>query len=266
MRAHLVQMDMRWQDKQWNRDAARRLVEQANPSPGDLVVLPEMFDTGFSWETAVTADDSKETLGFLRTLAQRLGVCVVAGRTVRGRGSDGRCQNVATAVGPGGGADSSSEGILAEYAKRHLFPLGEEPTHIEAGSRTETFRWPTDDRGLVFAMAICYDLRFPEVFRDGLAAGAEAFIVPACWLARRHGHWRPLLVARAIENQAYVLGVNRAGEDPNARYLGGTLAVSPRGEILGELGESEGVLSVEVHRDEVRKWRDAFPAWREASR
>lgn len=265
MRAHLVQMDMRWQDKAWNRQLARRLVEESSPEAGDLVVLPEMFDTGFSWDTSVTADDSGETLGFLRSLADQWGVCVVAGRTVRG--PDGHCRNVATAVGPGDAAPGATTGpALAEYAKRHLFPLGEESRHIKAGDQAVTFRWPCDQHGMVFSLAICYDLRFPEVFRAGLAAGAEAFIVPSCWLAGRHAHWRPLLIARAIENQAYVLGVNRAGSDPYARYLGGTLGVSPRGEVLGELGELEGILSVDVDPSEVRRWRGVFPAWKDVPR
>jgi predicted amidohydrolase len=122
--------------------------------------------------------------------------------------------------------------------------------------------------------ATCYDLRFPELFRDGLRAGAEVIALGACWPSVRHAHWRALLIARAIENQCFVLGVNRVGDDPaqigagvgqvaGLRYLGGSLVVSPMGDVLGELGADEGVLSVEIHAQSVRDWRSKFRAWKD---
>lgn len=94
--------------------------------------------------------------------------------------------------------------------------------------------------------------------------GAELFAIGACWLDTRQAHWRVLAMARAIENQAYVLAVNRTGPDPNANYIGGSIAVGPHGDVLGELGAEEGVLSVEIDRDEVRRWREKFPAWKDS--
>lgn len=258
MRAHLVQLDIAWHDKPRNFTNVHELLDRTAVAEGDIVVLPEMFDTGFSWDTAQTADNDGRTLDFLTELASDLKALVVGGRTIH----DCHCakaRNVVSAVAPDGA-------LLAQYAKTHLFPIGEEARHLEAGRRIESFRWPRDEGGFVITPAICYDLRFPELFRAGLALGAELFIVPACWLKGRHAHWRALLIARAIENQAYVLGVNRTGKDPNASYLGGSIAVSPRGDVLGELGPEQGVLSVEIDPREVRAWREIFPAWKDAGR
>src|SRR5690606_21197988 len=111
---------------------------------------------------------------------------------------------------------------------------------------------------------VCYDLRFAELFRRGLKLGAEVYVIGANWPAARAAHWRTLLVARAIENQAVVLGVNRCGNDPHLAYAGGPIAVGPKGDILGELGEAPGILSVEVSPESIRDWREEFPAWRDA--
>ena len=115
--------------------------------------------------------------------------------------------------------------------------------------------------GLTWAPAICYDLRFPELFREAALRGAEAFLVLANWPARRVDHWHALLRARAIENQAYVLGVNRSGSDPNETYVSSSLAVDPRGEVL-----HEGPGAVDLDPAQVREWRAAFPALRDVRR
>jgi omega-amidase len=253
MRAHLVQFDIAWEDKPANFAAVERLLEHAPIEPGDLVVLPEMFDTGFSMHTAVTADREGSTLGFVQRLAEDLGVTIQAGRTVHPCHCT-RASNVATIVDPHGRA-------IAEYAKIRLFPLGTEPETIQGGDRVMTWTWVAT--GLIVCPLICYDLRFPELFRAGLKKGAEVFALGACWLQGRHAHWKPLLQARAIENQAFVLGVNRCGSDPNSRYLGGTVAFGPKGDLLGELGENEGVLSVEIDAGSLREWRAKFPAWQQ---
>jgi predicted amidohydrolase len=111
--------------------------------------------------------------------------------------------------------------------------------------------------------AICYDLRFPELFRLGLLKGAEVYALGANWPDARQAHWRALLIARAIENQAFVLGVNRTGRDPHLNYAGGSIAVGPQGEVLGELAAEEAVLSVEIAPREVHAWREKFPAWKD---
>ena len=110
---------------------------------------------------------------------------------------------------------------------------------------------------------MCYDLRFPELFRIGLLKGAEVYAIGANWPASREYHRHTLSIARAIENQAFVLSVNRCGKDPQLEYAGASLAISPRGEILGQLGPEEGVLSVEIDLDDLHRWRRTFPAWKD---
>jgi predicted amidohydrolase len=259
MQAHLVQMDIAWENIPANHEKVRRLLEAVTTHPGDLVVLPEMFDTGFSFNLDRTADRRGDTLAFLQDLARRRQLTVHGARTVIG--PDGRGLNRATAIGPRGQ-------ILAEYDKIHPFCLGSpsEAERFTAGSRVITYPWTPTDGGPTASVcpAICYDLRFPELFRTGMLAGAEVFAVGSNWPVTREFHRRTLSIARAIENQAFVLSVNRVGRDPSLEYGGGSLAVSPRGEVLGELASDEGVLSVPIDLDDLRRWRAVFPVLKDA--
>lgn len=258
MRAHLLQMDITWEDRPANFAKAERLLENADPSPGDLVLLPEMFDTGFSFNTDKTGDAKGETFTFLQRLAQDYGVTVQGARTVH----ECHCA-LAENRAPVFGADGAP---LVEYAKIHPFTYGREPEFFQGGRDVVTYAWKGGAGGehaLTVCPAICYDLRFPELFRIGLARGAEVFALGASWPQARQHHWRALLVARAIENQAFVLGVNRTGRDPTLTYAGGSIALDPKGEVLGELGAEEGVLSVVVDPAVLREWRGKFPAWRD---
>jgi len=251
MRAHLIQFDIAWENKSANYAKVDAMVAKADPAPGDLVVLPEMFDTGFSFSLDSTADSDGATLAHLKALAQDRRVTVQGARTVRVEAT-GQAFNRATVIGPDGG-------VLADYSKVHPFSLGREQERFTGGDRVVTYAWEP----LTVCPAVCYDLRFPELFRRGLLMGADAFVLGANWPGSRAHHWRALLIARAIENQAFVLGVNRVGRDPTLAYAGGSIAVGPRGDVLGELGPEEAVLSVEIDPREVRAWREKFPAWRD---
>jgi omega-amidase len=260
MRAHLVQFDIAWEDRAANFLKVERLLSQAPVEPGDLVLLPEMFDTGFSLNTGQTADREGQTLRFLSDLAEDLGVIVQGGRTVH----DCHCakaHNRMSVLGPGGD-------LLADYSKIHPFSYGKEHEHFAGGDTVMTYTWAGEKGGAGVALtvcpAICYDLRFPELFRRGMQMGAEVFAIGACWPDARQAHWRALLVARAIENQAFVLAVNRTGSDPTLKYAGGSIAVGPKGEVVGELGPEERVLSVPVDPAAVHEWRARFPAWKDA--
>lgn len=257
MHAHLIQFDIAWEDRESNLAKVNRLLTRVDVEPGDLILLPEMFDTGFSTETARTADKEGRTLAAMSEIARDLDAYVQGGRTVHACDC-ALASNVATIVAPDGQ-------VIDEYAKMKLFPLSREAAMIAPGPRVTTWHWETPAAALHVCPLICYDLRFPELFRDGLRQGAEVYTIGACWLEGRHAHWKPLLLARAIENQALVLAVNRVGSDPNSRYLGGSIAIGPGGEVLGELGDEEAVLSVEVDPREIRGWREKFPAWRDAA-
>lgn len=254
MRAHLVQLDIAWEDHAANHARVRELL--APVAPGDLVVLPEMFDTGFSMNTERTAPHADDTLAFLADLARDLGATIQGGRTVVAAPHH-LAHNRAPVLGPDGR-------LLAEYTKIHPFSYGKEHERFEGGTEVLTYDWHAGTDTLRVCPAICYDLRFPELFRRGLRLGAEVFAIGANWPAARAHHWRALLIARAIENQAVVLGVNRTGRDPSLAYAGGSLAVASTGEILGELGEREAVLSLDIDPAAIRGWRERFPAWRDA--
>jgi len=248
VKVHLVQPAIVWEDKQANRLQVRELLHGAGVEPGDFILLPEMFDTGFSFTTSTTADQDGSTIGFLRELAAATGACVQGGRTRAGE----HAANVMSVLAPKGT-------LLAEYQKIHPFSYANEDATFAGGDEVVVFAWG----GLRFCPAICYDLRFPELFRMGLLAGAEAFAIGACWPRPRHDAWRALLVARAMENQAWVLGCNRTGDDPRLEYAGGSIVIGPRGNVVGELGSEPGVLSVPIDPNAVGAWRAAFPAWKD---
>jgi len=254
MRAHLIQYDIAWEDKPANHAEVDRLVASARPARGDLVLLPEMFDTGFSLNVERTADVDGASQAFLSDLASRLGVWVQGGVTALGPA--GRGLNRAVAFDPGGA-------LAAHYDKLHPFSYGREPERFDAGERIATYPWTCGGDSIAVCPVICYDLRFPELFRHGLAGGAGVFAVGANWPSARTEHWRTLLRARAIENQAFVLGVNRCGSDPHLSYEGASLAVGPKGEVLAEGGGAPGVLTVPIDPEAVQSWRDEFPAWRD---
>jgi len=257
MRAHLLQLDLVWENPEANHRLVEKALEAATPEPGDLVVLPELFDTGFSLNTNKNADSTGQTLRFLLGLADKLGITIQGSRTTKSDTEpDTKASNNATVVGPG-------QNLICEYNKIHPFTFGREPEKFQGGDKVTTYDWPSGTNTLKVCPAVCYDLRFPELFRAGLSQGAELFAIGANWPKARQAHWRALAIARAIENQAFVLAVNRTGSDPHLSYIGGTIAIGPKGEILGELGAETATLSIDIDPGSVRGWRRFFPAWKD---
>ncbi len=248
MHAHLVQLDIQWETPTKNFDRVRALIADADIKQGDLIALPELFDSGFTLNTDLSCDTQGSTLAFLAQLARETGCTVHGSRSIM-PAEGGRALNCATVLGP------DSPEPACEYHKIHPFSIGSELKAYQGGESLSRYHW----NGINVCPAICYDLRFPELFRKGGAEEAEMFVLGANWPSTRQHHWRTLLIARAIENQSFVLGINRCGTDPTLHYAGGTIAVGPKGEILGELGDEEAVLSVEVDPELVRHWRSRFP-------
>jgi omega-amidase len=235
-----LQFDIVWEDKPANFATVKRMLTQAAPAPKTLVVLPEMFATGFSVNPEIQESAEGITTQFLRETACNFGVYLIGGRVV-----DNHNQFVTF----------SPEGeLLCTYNKQYPFALGGEtytPGHI-----TQTF--PCES--LTIAPFICYDLRFPEIFRAAAQqAQPELYIVIASWGRARIHHWVRLLQARAIENQAYVIGVNRIGYDPNTQYCGRSVIVDFHGEILADGGEGEAGIAATIDTDSLDTYRKQHP-------
>lgn len=252
MNIHLVQIDSAWEDRPANHAKARQLIADARPQPGSLIILPETFSTGFSMNLAVTAEpEGGPTEQFLREIAAQYQSCVIGG--VVTKTNDGRGMNQSLVIAPDGT-------LLARYTKNYPFSMGGECKVHVAGTSVSIFEW----QGLRIAPLICYDLRFPELARNAVRAGAEVLIYIAAWPVKRIQHWITLLQARAIENLAYVIGVNRCGTDPQFTYTGRSLVVDPHGIIIADAAEQERVISAQIDPAIVRNWRSQFPALKDA--
>jgi omega-amidase len=243
-----VQLDIAWENVQVNHDKVRALLAASPVPKGALVALPEMFATGFSMNVTATAQgDARETEAFLAALAQEHGIFVTAG--VVTKTAEGRGLNQSVTFAPGGQ-------LLARYTKIHPFSYGDEDRHYAPGTQVLTF--PVGDA--VVAPFVCYDLRFPEVFRNAVKQGAQIYTVVANWPLPREAHWLALLQARAIENQAFVIGVNRCGRDPRLAYGGRSQIIDPRGNVLADGGAGEGVVGAEISLEMLLTYRREFPA------
>lgn len=241
-------MDIGWERKQPNYDKAEHLARAAAPEPGSILVLPEMFATGFSMNAELVAEPvGGPTALFLRGLAQSLGVYVAGGLVERVDG--GKPGNKAAVFAPDGNC-------VASYSKMRPFSPGREQEHYQAGDAPVVF----DAGPCRAAPFVCYDLRFPELFRQSAAmARPELFLVIANWPAKRIHHWLRLLQARAIENQAYVLGVNRIGHDPFYEYPGRSVLVNADGEIMADAQGAETAISGELDLAGLAKYRAGLP-------
>jgi omega-amidase len=242
------QFDIAWENKAANHARVADMLRGAALPAGALVLLPEMFATGFSMNVAGIDDTrDRETQRFLSSLAAELEINLLAG--VVAADPDGFGRNEAIAI-------DSAGSEIARYQKLHPFSFSGENKHYLPGKRIVTFGCG----GLCVCPLICYDLRFPEPFRIATQRGANCFAVIANWPRQREQHWLTLLAARAIENQAYVAAVNRCGKDPNADYGGRSLIIDPRGNILADAGSSQTIIQADIEANVVADYRAKFPA------
>ena len=247
-----IQPDIVWENKAENFSRIRTLLAVTPPTAGSLLILPEMFSTGFSMDLSATKQsDAREDEAFLAALAREYRSCVIGG--VVGAGENERGRNQSVAFAPDGS-------LLIRYTKIHPFSFGGEEVGHEHGAEVAIFEWG----GFKIAPFVCYDLRFPEIFRAAAFKGAELFVVIALWPVKRQQHWLTLLQARAIENQAYVIGVNRVGAEPRYQYAGRSVVVDPHGISIADAGERECVLQSSINPEIVKAWRRDFPALRDA--
>jgi predicted amidohydrolase len=253
MRVSLVQLDVSLRTPLADRvDHAARLVRACEGS--DLVVLPELWAHG-AWAYERWEEDSEPldgpTVQAMRAAARDAAVVLHAGSIAER--ADGALYNTSVLIDPAGE-------VVATYRKIHRFGFGEgEGMLMAAGDDVVT--WPQGETML--GLATCYDLRFPELFRLLVDAGAETFVVASSWPQRRLAHWRLLAAARAVDNLAYVVACNACGEHSGVRQAGHSVVVDPWGEVVAEAGEDETVLSVDLDPALVAKTRATFPALRD---
>ncbi len=243
-----LQMDIAWEDPDTSFGRAASLAERAAADGARLVALPEMFASGFTMRAAEMAAHGDATRRFLAGLARRLGLWVLGGYV---EPAGPRPYNACTLFDPAGAE-------RLHYRKIHPFTLAGEERHYAAGDTVGT----AEVEGLRVTPLICYDLRFVEPFRAA-AERTDLYVVIANWPNRRHHAWATLLRARAIDCQAWVLGVNRVGEASGARHDGGTALVDPLGHAVSELMHVPGVVRGHADPAVVRDLRDRYPFLRD---
>jgi predicted amidohydrolase len=245
MRVAAIQHDITWEDPESTREHVRPLIARAAADGARLIALPEMFATGFSMRPErVAEDEGGPSERFLREQAAEHGAYLVA--SIAQRGADGRYRNTAVLAHP--------DGDVTRYSKIHPFSFAGEHERYAAGDRHVTVELD----GLRVSLFICYDLRFADEFW-ALAEQTDLYLIPANWPQPRHEHWRLLLRARAVENQAYVLGVNRVGFAKDLLHIGGSAIVDPLGETLAEGSAEEQTLLADVDAALVADVRARFP-------
>ena len=242
-RIAIVQRDIHWQDIDANLRALEPMLEDVK---ADVVVLSEMFQTGFVTEPESIADDGR-TLDWMRGMAAKHD-CALVGSVVVKEGE--HYYNRLYFVKPSGDVEW--------YDKHHLFSVGGEDERFTAGDRRVVVAW----RGVRYLLEICYDLRFPVWSRQ--RGDYDAIIYSALWPKPRRAVWRILLQARAIENQAWVVGVNRVGSEPELEYVGDSMVVDHMGRIMADAEDRECVEVVEFESEDIERFRERFNVSRDA--
>lgn len=246
MRVAAVQHDIVWEDPPANFARLAPMIAEAAAARAHLVVLSEMFSTGFSMAAeriAEPLEGPSERFLAEQAARHRLWVC---GSIPQRREPDGRPVNQFVLAGP--------DGLVARYAKLHPFSFAGEDQHYASGDQTIT----VEIEGTRVTPFVCYDLRFADDFW-AVGPGTDVFVVVANWPESRRAHWQALLTARAIENQTYVVAVNRVGAGDGLPYAGDSRIIDPMGEVLATGAKTETVLVADVHPAVVRETRERFP-------
>lgn len=249
MKITLIQTDLLWNDPAGNRARFEQKIAEAGSA--DLIVLPEMFSTGFCTQPRLAAEPlGGETLPWMKRIAQKTD-CALAGSVAVEE--NGNYFNRFYFVKP--------DGSVSQYDKRHLFTYGGEHKEFTAGDK----RVIVEYKGWRILLQICYDLRFPVWSRN--RNDYDLALYTANWPTSRVDAWSALLRARAIENLCYVAGINRTGTDPNCSYCGKSALLDFKGQTLEDVEPGkEALLSAELDADALRDFRKNFPALQDADR
>lgn len=246
MEIAVCQTDIVCNDKKYNLIAAEDYISQCAQTGAGLVLFPEMSMTGFEVEPEAIAEtaDENEVLNAVRGYAVQYKIAVGVGYVL---GDSGKYTNRYAIIGSDGS-------VLCDYAKLHPFSYAGEDKRYTGGDSLEF----CEIDGITICPLICYDLRFPEIFQAA-SKKADVIAVAANWDGRRNNHWKLLLQARALENQCYILGVNRIGTNGREFYVGNSMVIDPEGQIIDVLEGQAGFMLANVSRERVAECREAFP-------
>jgi len=245
----LIQMDIAFGDPNKNFDhVEERIREAASKGNMDVIVLPELWSTGYDLASLdeIADVEAEKSIGFLSALAKKYHVNLVAGSVAKK--SAAGLTNTMLVIDRNGKLEK-------EYSKAHLFRLMNEEKYLAQGNEDGLFQLENEK----CAGVICYDIRFPEWIRTHMLEDAKVLFVVAEWPKPRIDHWRALLISRAIENQCYVVACNRVGSDPNNEFGGHSMIVGPWGEVIAEAENENTTVYGEVDMAEVDRVRKKIP-------
>ncbi|WP_430790921.1 carbon-nitrogen family hydrolase [Virgibacillus flavescens] len=246
----MIQLDIKYGDPRTNFKRAETFVEEAAIKGADVILLPELWTTGYDLARLeeIADKNAEQSIEFLQKMARDYGVHVIGG-SVAEKCEDG-VRNTMLVI------DNKGQ-LIHKYSKLHLFKLMDEHVYLEEGLDEAEFVLA----GVKSAGYICYDIRFPEWMRKAALNKTKVMYIVAEWPKPRIDHWKVLLQARAIENQCYVIACNRSGSDPKNEFGGMSLIIDPWGKIISEGGETEEIVVGEVDFALVDEVRDRIPVF-----
>ncbi|MAY83910.1 MAG: amidohydrolase [Flavobacteriales bacterium] len=253
LRISLLQSDLQWEDPKANCEAFEKKINALEPT--DLIILPEMFTTGFSMASSTISEKMDgESIGWMKTMAAKRGAVICGSLIIEDAGN---YFNRLIWMRP--------DGRFEQYDKRHLFRMADEDQHFSQGNE----KLIVELKGWKICPLICYDLRFPVWSRNTYDtdrktyanASYDLLIYIANWPSPRATAWSKLLMARAIENQVYVAAVNRIGRDEKQiDYIGGSAVIDAKGDALWEAANNtEESVTIEIDKDSLDAFRKKFP-------
>ena len=247
MKTTILQRNIEWANPALNVQRAEEAI--ARNAGADLYVLPEMFSTGFCTQPEGIAESSNsDTLKWMQRKAAETNAAIAGSIAVE---EDGKFYNRFYFVKP--------DGSVTCYDKKHLFTYGGEHLRFTAGEQRVIVEW----RGVRILLEVCYDLRFPIWARN--RGDYDMILYVASWPTPRVAAWSALLMARAIENQCYVAGVNRVGTDPACEYCGGSVIIDPYGKTIAACADNEEAeATAEIDMEALEAFREKFPVLKDA--
>lgn len=250
MKIAMIQMNIEFGNPEVNRKKITEMIEKTAKDQPDIIVLPEMWNTSFSLKNLHDIADKggEPTRSIIGSLAKQYHINIVAGSVADIQGD--KIYNRLYVFDREGN-------VKSHYDKAHLIQQAREHEFLTAGVLTEVFLLDEVTCGAI----ICYDIRFPELARTVALKGAKVLFIPAQWPETRIDHWKALVIARAIENQMYVVAVNRIGSEFKANFPGKSLVVDPWGKVLIEADDQEQILQIEIDIDLVDRIRTKIPCF-----